>query len=55
VQALDLHGEVVRVERVPGQAKGAYDVGVRFLGPRKTARRARRAQRPGARRARLGR
>jgi len=26
-----LHGEVVRVERVPGAAEPAYDVGVRFL------------------------
>jgi diguanylate cyclase (GGDEF)-like protein len=28
-----LHGEVVRVERVPGEAEPAFDVGVRFLDP----------------------
>lgn len=33
--AVELQGEVVRVERVPGQAAPAYDVGVRFV---KTAR-----------------
>lgn len=30
-EPMDLRGEVVRVERVPGEAKPAYDVGVRFL------------------------
>jgi hypothetical protein len=28
-----LRGEVVRVERVPGEAEPAFDVGVRFLDP----------------------
>jgi hypothetical protein len=28
-----LHGEVVRVERVPGETDPAFDVGVRFLDP----------------------
>ena len=28
-----LRGEVVRVERVPGEAEVAFDVGVRFLEP----------------------
>jgi len=30
---VDLRGEVVRVERVPGEAEPAFDVGVRFLDP----------------------
>ena len=30
---VDLRGEVVRVERVPGEADPAFDVGVRFLDP----------------------
>jgi len=30
-EPMDLRGEVVRVERVPGEAVPAYDVGVRFL------------------------
>jgi diguanylate cyclase (GGDEF)-like protein len=30
---LGLRGEVVRVERVPGEADAAFDVGVRFLDP----------------------
>jgi diguanylate cyclase (GGDEF)-like protein len=30
-EPMDLRGEVVRVERVPGEAEPAYDVGVRFL------------------------
>jgi diguanylate cyclase (GGDEF)-like protein len=30
---LDRHGEVVRVERVPGEAEPLFDVGVRFLDP----------------------
>jgi hypothetical protein len=30
---LDLRGEVVRVERVPGEAEPTFDVGVRFLEP----------------------
>jgi diguanylate cyclase (GGDEF)-like protein len=46
----DLRGEVVRVERVSGPAEGAYDVGVRFVGRHKVARR---AARPGARAATL--
>ena len=29
----DLRGEVVRVERVPGEAEPAFDVGVRFVDP----------------------
>ena len=28
-----LRGEVVRVERVPGEVEPAFDVGVRFLDP----------------------
>jgi hypothetical protein len=28
-----LRGEVVRVERVPGEAEPAFDVGVRFVDP----------------------
>jgi two-component system cell cycle response regulator len=28
-----LHGEVVRVERVPGEAEPAFDIGVRFVDP----------------------
>jgi len=31
--AVGLRGEVVHVERVPGDAEGAFDVGVRFLDP----------------------
>jgi hypothetical protein len=31
--AVGLRGEVVRVERVPGEAEAAFDVGVRFLEP----------------------
>jgi hypothetical protein len=30
---LGLRGEVVRVERVPGEAEASFDVGVRFLDP----------------------
>jgi diguanylate cyclase (GGDEF)-like protein len=30
---VDLRGEVVRVERVPGEVEPAFDVGVRFLDP----------------------
>jgi hypothetical protein len=33
-----LRGEVVRVERVPGQVEPAYDVGVRFVEPDSAAR-----------------
>jgi hypothetical protein len=32
-----LRGEVVRVERVPGEIEPAFDVGVRFLDPGEAA------------------
>jgi hypothetical protein len=32
-----LRGEVVRVERVPGEIEPAFDVGVRFLDPAEAA------------------
>jgi hypothetical protein len=32
-----LRGEVVRVERVPGEVEPAFDVGVRFLDPAEAA------------------
>jgi len=41
--SFDLRGQVVRVERVVGQTDAAYDVGVRFVEPRKPAQGAARA------------
>ena len=34
---MGLRGEVMRVERVPGEIEPAFDVGVRFLDPAEAA------------------